>query len=59
MPDGARPDDEDLGDDPVRGRFTGGRDFSSVFRVWRLRDGTVEELEDPFLFPVEPEVGAF
>lgn len=46
-------DDEDSGAwAQARGRS--GEDLTNVFRVWRLRRGRVDELEDPFLSPIVP-----
>ncbi len=32
----------------------GDNDFSNCFRVWRILNGKVEELDDPFLSPIVP-----
>jgi hypothetical protein len=38
-------DDEDLG---------GSRDKSNEYRVWRLRLGEIDELDDPYFSPIVP-----
>lgn len=48
-------DDEDVGDTGrLRGRDSS--DHSNEFRVWRLLDGKLEELDDPFLSPIVPRI---
>jgi len=48
-------DDEDEGDGShARGRD--GTDHSNEFRVWRLLNGRVDELDDPFLSPIVPNI---
>lgn len=32
----------------------GDADFSNCFRIWRILNGKVEELDDPFLSPIVP-----
>jgi hypothetical protein len=49
-------DDEDRARVIVAGAET--KDFSNVFRVWRLLEGAVEEFDDPFLSPLFPTVDA-
>lgn len=48
-------DDEDAGDG-ARSRGRSGVDHTNEFRVWRLLDGKVEELDDPFLSPIVPRI---
>ena len=48
-------DDEDFGD-AGRSRGRDGTDHSNEFRVWRLLNGKVEELDDPFLSPIVPRI---
>lgn len=48
-------DDEDCGESGrMRGRT--GNDHRNEFRVWRLRLGRIDELDDPFLSPIGPDL---
>ncbi|QDV50445.1 Imm7 family immunity protein [Gimesia fumaroli] len=47
-------DDEDIPSNKSYSR--GQHDFSNVFRVWRILNGELLELEDPFLSPIVPTI---
>ena len=47
-------DDEDI--ESVKSYGRGQADYSNEFRVWRILNGTVDELADPFLSPFVPNV---
>ena len=47
-------DDEDVVGKSAYGR--GKVDHSNVFRVWRILNGQLEELDDPFLSPIVPRI---
>ena len=47
-------DDEDNAGNTDYGR--GLMDFTNVFRVWRICNGELTELADPFLSPIVPTV---
>lgn len=47
-------DDEDIPDNKTYNR--GQHDFANVFRVWRILNGELHELDDPFLSPIVPTI---
>ena len=47
-------DDEDLKTVKHYGRGT--EDHSNSYRIWRILNQQIEELEDPFLSPIVPRI---
>lgn len=47
-------DDEDGVGSTRNGR--GEYDFTNVFRVWRIMNGSIEEMDDPFFSPIYPTI---
>ncbi len=47
-------DNEDDGTNTDYGR--GDADHSNALRIWRILNGQVEELDDPFLSPIVPTI---
>lgn len=46
-------------DEDIKGKRKDGRgavDYSNEFRVWRVLNGKVDELDDPFLSPIVPRI---
>lgn len=49
-------EDTDTNRDFRRGHADNAADYSNVFRVWRILNGKLEELDDPFLSPIIPTI---